>query len=310
MKNEVTIYTGLTANEAETNKRRDLAVSDYGADLPYVREHYEAEIRRNLRVSAESMIRAGALLLVVREAGGHGEWGAMLERLNLERGVAARMMKLGQRYKNLSEDGQERLRSQESTSLLFELVVMDEDQFKELLETGKTGKVVMDDIEDMPFRKAREQLRLARQQKADAEARARKREDRIHELENKVEQLEQKRRTATPDDRIREHQDALNSCEQKIRTLIFAVDDAEPLVVSLLSIGRELLELGEETGLDQRLSVTATIQKLEADLRKLRGSLGISAVAAPAPPARAEVVDDDPVAEAEIWDDRAAGEVR
>lgn len=304
MSSEVTVYSGqLTPREAEINKDRQMLVATYGDGLPFVLEHYEAEIRRELRSSAESMLRAGARLLVVKECV-PGEWCALLERVGLDRSTAARMMKVASRYAKLSEAAKERMKVIESSSMLHEMVSMPEADFAELAETGQTGDIKLDDVAKMSTREWREMVKRNKSLELDLEASrelARKKSEDNQKLQEKLDRALRKGREATPDESVAE----LAKDVADVATLVskYIRDEGEQ-VNSLVARGLAQIERGDEIGICQRLAVAGVFDQIEQVLLRARARLGLPA----SDQKKVEVV--DPVLDAKNWDDRQQGEVR
>ena len=152
---------------AVMNAQMEAVIDQFGDGLPWQAEHYEAEIRSDLRRGCEAFLRAGRKLVVARECTTHGEWGGLLQRLGIEPRQAHRMMETARRLANRSR-ATDLLEAAGSTSKLIELLSLPEDQFAELANDGATGDLEIDDLAGM----TRDDLRAAvRRARADIEER-------------------------------------------------------------------------------------------------------------------------------------------
>lgn len=147
----------LAAMNAHTHE----VIERFGDGLPWQAEHYEAEIRSDLRRGCEAFLRAGRKLVVARECTTHGEWGGLLQRLGIEPRQAHRMMETARRLANRSR-ATDLLEAAGSTSKLIELLSLPEDQFAELANDGATGDLEIDDLAGMTRDDLRAAVRRAR----------------------------------------------------------------------------------------------------------------------------------------------------
>jgi len=112
------------------------------------------------RVSME-LFHVGARLLLLKEQCAHGEFMERLERLQINYRLAARFMQATLKFSNVST----------STHLqklgmgkLTEMLILDDDEIKELSEEGSVRGIELDDIDRMSVRELRKQLRDAKAQ--------------------------------------------------------------------------------------------------------------------------------------------------
>ena len=131
----------LSEHEADIVARRQLTVAEFGEGLPYVPEHYEHEIRRELRRGCEAFIRAGRLLVVVQECAPHGEWLGMLDRIGVEESQARRMMTAARRLANRATS-HDLVAAAKTQSKLIELLSLPEEEFGELVDTGSALSLI------------------------------------------------------------------------------------------------------------------------------------------------------------------------
>lgn len=131
----------------------------YGDTVPYQRDRIVTEVRYLLAQSAEAMLEAGKRLVLLREHESRGDWGNLLDRIGLERTVAARMMQAAVKFST------PRLAQQFAKlgrSKIFELLVIDDDEVLELADGGTVAELDLDDIARMPTSDLRRALREAR----------------------------------------------------------------------------------------------------------------------------------------------------
>lgn len=294
MTNAVTV---LSPNEAQINSSRQLVVAEYGEGLPYVPEHYEHEIRRELRQGCEAFIRAGRLLVVVQECAPHGEWLGMLERIGIEESQARRMMTAARRLANRATS-HDLVSAAKSQSKLIELLSLPEDDFAQLADTGQTGDLKVDDIARLTVRELRAKVRELKESLVTKDERAAAREREIEAKSAEVRKLRRQWQTATPDQQIEALRQDLSVIAIDIRSKVIAHPSREgEEVSSLRTRAAALVEVGVETGIDQTVYLAGVFAEIERDLRCLRDELGIPAA-----------VGADPTPE---WlRDEPAGEVR
>lgn len=184
MTNNTTTVDIETARERAHSERTQLVIAEHGNGLPWHPDHYEAEIRSELRRGAESFLRAGGLLLVARECASHGEWSGMIGRLGLEPRHAQRMMEFARRVERLPNASMSThlMAAARSQGKLIELLSLPDDQFAELAETGETGGLTRDDVESMTVRELRNAVREAREKVA-------KRDETIAETSKHISEL-------------------------------------------------------------------------------------------------------------------------
>lgn len=193
--------TDLTEVERAYNERRELAVAEFGDGLPWQMEHYENEIRNEMRRGCEAFLRAGRLLTVARECTTHGEWEGMLNRLGLDRSQSARMIEAARRMANVATS-QHLLAATKSQSKLIELLSLPEGQFQELADTGETGGLTTDDVAKMGVRELRAAIRELREQISVKDERASARERAVETLQHELRKARRQWQEATPDEQL------------------------------------------------------------------------------------------------------------
>lgn len=165
--------------EAHDQFNRQLAVIDeqfgggeYGITT-YNRERVINECKFFLGQSSQAMLEAGKRLILMKEHEPHGDWLNCLERINLDRKVAHKMMQAAVKFSNVSAP-RHLLADQLNKTKLFELMVLDDDDLDALAEGGTVAGLEPDEITRMSTRELRAALRDAREndskEKADLKA--------------------------------------------------------------------------------------------------------------------------------------------
>ena len=235
-------FVGTTpAGEAQAletllERQRDM-VERFGDGLPWNLEHYEFAIGSDLTSTAETFLRAGRRLLVVRACCAHGEWGGMLQRLNLGADSALRMMAWARQMESVANPARVRdLQAAASTiGKMIELSQLPPEQFKELAELGQTGELDLDDVASM----TRDELRAAvREARADVEAKNERIAKLSGDLEKEHEKLskaQRKWKTASADDRQVMLEQAVVAAEEAIKAQLNHPKDGLRAVVTALA---------------------------------------------------------------------------
>ncbi|MGH8037028.1 MAG: hypothetical protein ACREPD_04730 [Stenotrophomonas sp.] len=198
--------------------RQTQLVEQFGDGLPWHPDHYEAAIRSELKRGCDAFLRAGRYLLVARECALHGEWSGLLERLGMESRQAQRMMEAARRIALLpnATRATHLIEATGSQSKLIELLSLPDDQFVELAETGATGGLDLDEVEEM----TRDELRKAvREARADLEAkdqRISKLSDDLNKEHEKTIKAQRKWKSASPDEQQLQLQHAVTDAEATI----------------------------------------------------------------------------------------------
>lgn len=130
----------------------------------------QRDIAANMRRSVESCLEVGKGLAVLKAACGHGNFISRLEVLGLERNVAARFISAAMKFSNAPTSAH-LSKAIGTQSKLFELLVLDDAQAQELIESGETDGITLDDIERMGVRELRAALREARSEASAKDAR-------------------------------------------------------------------------------------------------------------------------------------------
>ena len=120
------------------------------------------DIQSNMRRSVEAVLEIGRGLLVLKAACSHGKFTERLGAMGIEYRLAARFMQAAHKYSNVSSTTH-LIKKIGNQTKLFELLVLDDDQTEELIETGQTGDLDLDDVERMSVSELRRAIRAERE---------------------------------------------------------------------------------------------------------------------------------------------------
>lgn len=153
----------------QLDAERDRAVRTVAHDLGYSLpanctdpDLIQRDIECNIRRSVEACLEVGRGLTVLKAACAHGEFLSRLEALSIERRVAQKFMQASLKFANASTSTL--LEAASTQSKLFELLILDDEQIDELVLTGQTGALKIDDISTMSVKQLRESVRNLREE--------------------------------------------------------------------------------------------------------------------------------------------------
>ena len=121
----------------------------------------QRDIAANMRRSVEACLEVGRGLATLKAVCVHGSFVARLEVLGIETRVAQKFMQSALKFSKASTSTL--LKSVDSQSKLFEMLVLDDEQIDELALTGETGKLKLDEIATMSVKELRSALRQAKE---------------------------------------------------------------------------------------------------------------------------------------------------
>lgn len=261
---------------ADLHRANHAVEVEFGDGLPWSAEHYEAEIRGELRRGCESFLRAGRLLVVARQCATHGEWSGMLERLGLEPRQAQRMMEAARRMANASTSTH-LIAAAKSQGKLIELLSLPEDQFAELAETGETAGLDLDDVAGMTVRELREAVREAREQLAAKDEVSASKERRIERLTADLAKARRERAKATPDETAAELREHASLAALQVRIDLMAHGNADSLYTRFADLREHAESLGDASAFDDYMA--GLIGELLGEVRKVRDHYSLPIVA-------------------------------
>lgn len=156
--------TELQLLESQSSARVQAVAARVGYQLPADSadpDLIQRDIAANMRRSVEACLEVGRGLCVLKEACAHGQFLSRLDVLRIEPRVAQKFMQVAVKLSNAPTSAL--LKAAGSESKLFELMVLDDEQLEELVLTGETGELALDDIATMGVRELRQALREARE---------------------------------------------------------------------------------------------------------------------------------------------------
>ena len=129
----------------------------------------QRDIAANMRRSVEACLEVGRGLVALKSACGHGNFMARLEVLSLDHSVAKRFMQAATKF---SKSATSHLLTSAigSQSKLFEMLVLEDEQIKDLENEGQTGDLTLDDVATMSVKELRAALRKERGEHKKTEA--------------------------------------------------------------------------------------------------------------------------------------------
>lgn len=158
----------------------------------------QRDIAANMRRSVEACLEIGRGLTVLKAACDHGDFLPRLEALGMEPRVAQRFMSAAAKFSNATTSTHLQLIG--SSSKLFELLVLDDDQVDDLLQLGHTGELKLDDIAKMSVKELRAALREEREERKAAEDVSAEKSKKIDALHKKLKRVQ----VAEPDEVLQE----------------------------------------------------------------------------------------------------------
>ncbi|HHA2767531.1 TPA: hypothetical protein ACOECM_001509 [Stenotrophomonas maltophilia] len=243
-------------------------VDQFGDGLPWHPDHYENAIRGELRRGCEAFLRAGRYLVVARECAAHGEWQQMLDRLDLGRAQAFRMIEAAKRVSALPNVSAPKhlIAAAKNSTKLVELLSLPEEQFVELATTGETADLTLDDVERMTFRELRAAIRDARADLDAKDQRITKLSDDLNKAEEKTAKAQKKWKKATPDEQSQELLTQLEQAAAQVRIAIASGSEEAGFSGAVIT----LMQHAEQHNLNVDEQVAGIIASLINDLRLVR----------------------------------------
>ncbi len=154
----------LDAAQAATTYGTNLAkvLEQFGDGLSYDRSRYIDKARYHMSRSADEMMELGRCLMVMKEAEVQGDWLICLESIGIAPRTAQTMMQVTARLTNTPTSAHQLIDSIKSKSKVIELLVLDDEQIKELSDGGSIAGLTLDDVDRMPVSQLRAALREAK----------------------------------------------------------------------------------------------------------------------------------------------------
>ena len=176
---------------AETQRNMQAVVATYGNNLPYSYDRTLNECAFFMEQSAKAAVELGKRLILLKEMEGHGKFGVALESLGLSNGTAHRVMQTAAKLANFPTLGN-LLEGAKSRSKVFELMVLDNDDLKELSEGGTVAGLKLDDVDRMSVRELRAALRESRETITSKDSVMKTKDEKLNEMAEKIDTLSRK----------------------------------------------------------------------------------------------------------------------
>lgn len=219
----------------------------------------------------QAMLEFGAYLLLLKERCAHGEFGPVLEQLEIVPDTARTYMALTRR---LSKRATSPVLDGLGYSKAAELLGLDDDQIDELAEAGATGELALDDVARMSVKELRAAVRKERKEKERHQSVAQETATELAELKTTF-------KRATPAEELVRLQKEATGLGLEIQGLILGT-----LRQAVIGIGNLGAERGEHTAF--LAGVVGSVQRALTDLRQEHDLPDTSAAPSPSDDEAAE----------------------
>jgi hypothetical protein len=219
------------------------------------------DIAVNMRRSVDSVLNMGRGLLVLKSLCGHGDFQQRIGRLGIEPRLAQRLMQSALKFSNASTSTH-LLPKIDSQSKLFEFLVLDDEDIKELTETGQFGNVKLDEVDTMSVQEMRAALREAI---ADKKAAERVSADSHRRADEAVAEMEKLKASKTGDESVPEKPDRSAQFDAAWEDIHNFSKEAISVIDSLKGALRKFYELspGPSDEPDMRNVACAFVEKVD-----------------------------------------------
>ena len=188
---ELTVLPPKAETEAAAMQQMQQVVKTYGDNLPYSYDRVLNECAFFIEASAKAAIELGKRLILLKEMEGHGNFIKALNTLGLSNGTAHNVMKVAAKLSNFQTSGN-LLDNIKSRSKVFELMILDDGELKELSEGGTVAGLKLDDVDRMSVRELRIALREAREIAKSKDGVLSNKNKKLDEMEGKLETMSRK----------------------------------------------------------------------------------------------------------------------
>ena len=188
---ELTVLPPKAETEAAAMQALQQVVKTYGDNLPYSYDRVLNECAFFIEASAKAAIELGKRLILLKEMEGHGNFIKALNTLGLSNGTAHRVMQTAAKLSNFPTLGN-LLEGAKSRSKVFELMILDDGELKELSEGGTVAGLKLDDVDRMSVRELRIALREARETVKSKDGVLSNKNKKLDEMEGKLETMSRK----------------------------------------------------------------------------------------------------------------------
>ncbi|MEJ1496357.1 MAG: DUF3102 domain-containing protein [Candidatus Sedimenticola sp. (ex Thyasira tokunagai)] len=170
----------------ENNQRLAEIDAQFGDGLPYDRGRLVHETQFYLQQASTAMLEAGRRMIVLKEHEAYGEWQHLLSDIGLAPRTAQAMMQAAAKYSGTKKAALANL----GKSKLLELMVEDDEELEGLADGGTLAGMTLDEVDRMPVKELRANLRKARdKQTQDEEVHEKlltQKDQKINELDKKL----------------------------------------------------------------------------------------------------------------------------
>ena len=176
---------------AETQRNLQTVVATYGNNLPYSYDRVLNECAFFMEQSAIAALELGKRLVLLKEMEGHGNFGKAVEQLGISDRTARQVMQAALKFSN-RQTSADLLQQVKSRSKLFELMILDDGDIKELSEGGTVAGLKLDDVDRMSVRELRAALRESRETITSKDSVMKAKDAKLNDMEEKIDTLSRK----------------------------------------------------------------------------------------------------------------------
>lgn len=273
--------------EIAVRRRLDQVIEQFGDGLTYVREHYVAEIRRDMTRTLDSVLSIGRKLVVMKAHERQGEWLGCLRSIGLGEDNAERMMAAARRIDALPNSATSRnlLLSAGAPSKLFDMLALSDDELEKI--AGGETDIDPEDIERMTVSELRSALREVRGDKAALDERNAKLQQTAEKAELAAAKAKRAWKEAPADEQLAMLRRELDTEALHLSIGIVSQDDAAS---SLYKRVAALIEHGEQHGQDHKVYLAGVFAQLERYLHQVRDEFYIPHLAVGDPALEAQAM--------------------
>lgn len=223
----------LAEAKTQTEARTRAVAHQLGYTLPVDcvdADLIQRDIAANMRRSVEACLEVGRGIRVLKEAcSGHSEFLSRLEDLGIDYGVAQKFIQAASKFST----SRTLTNAAGGQSKLFEMLVLDDEQIKELELTGQTGELALDDVATMSVKELRAALRKERGDAKAEQAAVEKRLQVVSKQRDDAEARAARIAVESPDEELAELQkasvsvmnDALGAVRGSMRNALIALQN-------------------------------------------------------------------------------------
>jgi hypothetical protein len=257
-----------------------------GQVVPYNRVETVTRIRGLMEVGARVMLELGEQLIILRENEPEADFREVMERLGMDTRTAYRCMQASRKFRLGMNPDQQAALENLSRGKMYELLVLDDEEVKELADGGTVAGLNLDEIDTMSTSELRRTLRQERAKiNADLETKDRQiqaKNEQIDKLDGKLDKLthggkaQEARLTAEREaNAVKAFQDAALELLGAIQKFDLAVADC------LVEQTESRVTLAEQTvtWAFQRIAEIASTRGMAVDFQAIVDPLSLSAEA-------------------------------